>query len=314
MNALVSIVVPIYNVKKYLEKCIDSLRRQSYKNIEILLIDDGSTDGSSKIVDKYARLDSRVIAIHKPNGGLSDARNVGIDNHKGKYIFFIDSDDYIHQDTIQILMDVAIKTNADIVECGVKYVDDDSQLKWETNSVAFDLKPYNHDEAVKRILSYEFKIMAWNKLYKSELFSDIRFPVGKIHEDEFTTPYLVDKCKIYVTINNELYAYVQRNNSIMNNKFNYSRLDCIEAHEKRINYFNKKYNYIYDNEMNYRYFISLVNLKVLMGNEYKNSIVCEKLKEEFVLLVKTDSKIGIKIKGLMYYFFSKQMINRLIKR
>ena len=114
MNALVSIVVPIYNVKKYLEKCIDSLRRQSYKNIEILLIDDGSTDGSSKIVDKYARLDSRVIAIHKPNGGLSDARNVGIDNHKGKYIFFIDSDDYIHQDTIQILMDVAIKTNGNV--------------------------------------------------------------------------------------------------------------------------------------------------------------------------------------------------------
>ena len=118
MNELISVIVPIYNVEKYLERCLDSIIKQTYKNLDIILVDDGSIDNSTKICDEYVKKDSRIKVIHKENGGLSDARNVGIDNSDGKYICFIDSDDYIELDMIENLYDGIVKNNANICCCG----------------------------------------------------------------------------------------------------------------------------------------------------------------------------------------------------
>lgn len=309
MCELVSIIVPIYNVEKYLERCICSILCQTYSNLEIILVNDGSTDNSKSIIDKYSKKDERIIVINKENGGLSDARNAGIDIHSGQYIFFVDSDDFIHPDTINILLGISKDTDADIVECGLLNVNENSVIKFEKHVISYVV--FNHMQAVERIIKYDSKIMAWNKLYKSNLFDSIRYPVGKIHEDEFTTPYLVDLCNIYVYTDLALYFYVQRSNSIMNSSFNQNRLSIIEAYEDRIVFFNSKYNNIYDYEMKYRFYVALINLKTLMGTEYKNSIVENKLKNTFRYLLTNNVGIKVKSKVLLYYLFSKRMITRL---
>ena len=314
VDELISIIVPVYNVKDYLKTCIDSIVSQTYTNLEIILVDDGSTDGSGEILDAYKKNDERIIVIHKTNGGLSDARNFGIDRHTGEYLFFVDSDDYIHIDTIRLMYNVLKRTDSDIVECGIAHVYDKSNCHIFEKPLSHNYKVYDHDEAVERVINYKSKIMAWNKLYKSSLFKEIRYPVGKINEDVYTTPYVIDKCDKYTYLDAVLYAYVQRDNSIMNRKFNKKRLDIIGAHEKEIQYFNDKYNKKYDIEMKYSYFISLVNLKTIMGNEYKGSIVNSKLNELYKQLNSSNSTLKTRVKAFLYFYFSKSMIRRLEKR
>ena len=237
---LVTIIVPIYNVEKYLKECIESIINQTYKNLEIILVNDGSTDDSLKICMNYKKKDNRIVIINKTNGGLSDARNKGIDAANGKYICFVDSDDYISSAYVELLYNEARKNNTDIVLCGIKYVNDEkkilSEYAYKKNFVKSGkelLIDYYQENGVE-------VIVAWNKLYKRELFNTYRYNVGKIHEDEFLTYkilYNLDKVSI---ISDKLYYYRKNDTSIVNKKFNLKRLDLLEALENRMRFFKEK--------------------------------------------------------------------------
>jgi glycosyltransferase involved in cell wall biosynthesis len=238
-NDLISVIVPVYKVEKYLEKCVDSIVRQTYHNIEIILVDDGSPDTCPQLCDEWEKRDSRIKVIHKENGGLSSARNAGLDIVKGAYIVFVDSDDYIADNMVERLYSALKEHNADMSLCGFTYIDESNQPVEDMNS-----KLHTSDEvisgreAVKLLLSkYNwYYTIAWCKLYRTELFQDIRFPVGKIHEDEFISHLIFDKCKKVSCISDRLYFYLQREDSIMGknfNRLNIRELDAVEAFVRR---------------------------------------------------------------------------------
>lgn len=241
---LISVIVPIYHVEQYLRRCIDSIIGQTYKNLEIILVDDGSDDGCPAICDEYARKDNRIVVIHKDNGGLSDARNVGIDIAKGEYLAFVDSDDYIHRDMYRILMKELIKSDSDVSMSTYKYVYDgkldEQDITYEED---YSIETMSGIQAQYSYYSDDKKLeltVAWNKLYKKELFSDLRYPKGKIFEDEFTTYKALYRSKNICLVNLPLYYYLQRNDSIigvMNGKRN---AKVVDGYLQRIEFYNKE--------------------------------------------------------------------------
>ncbi len=236
----ISIVVPVYNVQKYLSKCIDSLINQTYKDIEIILVDDGSLDGSGNICDAYAKKDKRIKVIHKKNGGLSDARNKGIEIATGEYITFIDSDDYVSLKYCETLYKLIKKHNADISIGNYHpfYENEIVKEKIDDNEIVMSSK-----EALEYLYDKDYCVtmrVAWGKLYKKELFNKIRYPKGKINEDEFVIHHLYDKTNKVVFTKSTLYYYFQRDTSIMGEKFSIKRLDALEALKERIEFFDKK--------------------------------------------------------------------------
>ena len=233
---LISVIVPVYNVDNYLRKCIDSLIVQTLKDIEIILVNDGSTDESIDICEEYKLKDNRIKVIHKENGGLSDARNKGIDIAKGKYISFVDSDDWINPQMLEKLYILASKYEADIVQGDyIKAYDEDIIV----NNMSENIIKYNAEQILDELYSgnYTKNIVVWNKIYKRELFNDIRFPKGKLHEDEFTTYKILHKANLIIDSNIPIYYYRQREGSIMNSDFNIKRLDLLEALKERREYF-----------------------------------------------------------------------------
>lgn len=224
----VSVIVPVYNVEKYLNKCIDSIIVQTYKDLEIILVDDGSKDNSGYICDFWGKKDNRIKVLHKANGGLSDARNYGIECATGDYFTFIDSDDYIHEKMIELLVDALEKNDADISICDFERVQDDkgnfvNVLQKE------ELSMTGKDAVEKR---YKYKdiryVTAWAKLYKKHLFEEYRYPVGKIHEDEFLTYKLLYTSDKVVFLNLKLYFYRQRESSIIG-QLRVTHMHAVEA-------------------------------------------------------------------------------------
>ena len=243
MNDLITIVVPIYNVEKYIDNCIQTIINQTYKKLQIILVDDGSTDNCPKICDKYKAQDDRIEVIHKKNGGLSDARNAGIEKAKGKFVCFIDSDDFISYEYIEKLYKLIIKNNADISVSNFKRVQEfnEEYLKEEKEKSTEEI--YNGKQMIENIYHkklYVQSTVAWNKMYKTDLFKEIKFPYGKLHEDEFTTYKLYYNCKKIVMTSEILYYYRYVPDSIMNKKFNKKRLDGIKALEERLEFFKEK--------------------------------------------------------------------------
>lgn len=228
-TALVSIVVPIYKVEKYLARCVNSLTSQTYKNIEIILVDDGSPDNCPKMCDEYAKNDKRIKVIHKKNGGLSDARNVGLGLSRGEYIAFVDSDDYVSTNFIEVLLDTCYKNGADISCCNFYRV---SNGRDTTAQKHMSSKNFTNVEAIRDIFLANSlcEIMTWNKLYRTSLFkdNDIKFPVGKVHEDNFTTYKLLYYANKIIFVNQPLYYYLQRDDSIMGQTFNKNRLAVLD--------------------------------------------------------------------------------------
>ena len=230
-QSLISIVVPVYNVEKYLRECVDSILAQTYPEFELLLIDDGATDSSGRICDEYAERDSRIRVFHKENGGLSDARNYGMDRIKGEYITFIDSDDLVGKDYLEILLRMAKEHKADISALGTIVFEDGGELPACT--ICDDVIVETADEAIlDMLLRKNFGLSAWGKLYASNLFNQIRFPVGKIYEDLFTTPYVAKKSTKIVFANSRQYYYRQRSNSIVHSKLSQKDYVIFEGHEK----------------------------------------------------------------------------------
>lgn len=235
MNPLISVIVPIYNVEKYLARCVDSIVNQTYKNLEIILVDDGSPDRCPQMCDDYAEKDSRIKVVHKKNGGLSDARNAGMAVATGKYISFIDSDDYVSDDFFECLLDVMNKENSDIAECSVvKFYEDN---RFDEFSDDLSVKTYDTQDAMSALIAENpFHQHVWNKLYKTELVKDIPYAVGKLNEDEFWTYQVFGRANKVSKLNKTMYYYFQRNSSIMGVGYNIRRLDALEGKANRQKY------------------------------------------------------------------------------
>ncbi len=237
-----TIVIPVYKVEQYLEFCLDSIRNQTYQNIEIILIDDGSPDRCPEICNHYAKLDKRISVIHKKNGGLSDARNVGLKESKGKYITFIDSDDFVRNDYIEILYNKLQINNADIAICDYQETTISLIEYFNSQNDAIIMNNYQAliDTYVPKKHGMEF--VTWGKLYRTSLFKDnnIWFPVGKIHEDTFTTYKLLYYSSNIVFCPDKLYFYRYRKGSIMNSGFSIKNLDKLEALENACKFYLEK--------------------------------------------------------------------------
>ena len=248
-KALISIIIPVYKVEKYLEKCIQSVINQTYENLQIILVDDGSPDNCGKICDEYAKKDHRIEVIHKSNGGLSDARNKGLEIAKGEYIGFVDSDDYIEADMYEVLYNLLKQYNADVSICNFYTV---AQGKISIKNADKGINEYNRIEILKEILlDKNIQSYAWNKLYKKELFDEIKYPIGKKYEDIGTTFYLLEKCNKVVVTGKSEYYYINRQDSIVNNvtestitdyiELIMQRYDYIEENIKELSSYNKDY-------------------------------------------------------------------------
>ncbi len=222
---MISVIIPVYNVEQYLYDCLISVIDQSYFDIEIILVDDGSTDNSGEICNIFASRDERIKVIHKENGGLSSARNAGLDIARGKFIIFVDSDDYLNRDMIEKLYGALELSKAEIACC------DYTTLKFN-DEISDNIEVLKQRDAISRLFDDDgFKCFAWNKIYKRSLFSNIRYPEGKLFEDITTTYQLFKKVNKIVYIKEKLYYYRQRENSITKTNFNKRNRDLIDAIE-----------------------------------------------------------------------------------
>ncbi len=227
---LISVIVPVYNVNQYLERCLESIISQTYHNLEILLVDDGSIDGSGETCDKYALKDMRIKVIHKENGGLSSARNAAIDILTGTYITCVDSDDYVTEDYVEYLYNLLQHNHADISMCQLKKIYSD---KDKLDAVPIMTEVLNGKDAIKYYLyQKKFTASAHCKMYKCELFHSLQYPVGKYHEDMAIICQLLDLSSRIVISNQQKYYYVQREDSIMGEKFNSKKMHRIEIAEE----------------------------------------------------------------------------------
>lgn len=239
MNELVSIIVPIYNVSEYLEKCIMSLINQTYKNIEIILVNDGSTDNSLDICKKYETEDKRIVVLNKINGGLSDARNYGIERAKGKYITCVDSDDYVTDDYVEFMYNNLKKDDADISICKhIVLFDNNTQISTATHK-KYILNPKDTLEML--LYDEDMDVSAVAKLYKKELFEGIKYPKGQLFEDAATTYKLIDKASKITFESEGKYFYIIRQDSITNRRFDERKADLIKSTKQMTEYIRNKY-------------------------------------------------------------------------
>ena len=240
MDSLISIIIPVYNVEKYLRRCIDSVLGQTYDKLEIILVDDGSTDNSGRICDEYREKDQRIIVIHKENGGLSEARNFGIEKRSGEYISFVDSDDWIEGDYVELLYRSIIENNADMAIAG-NYI---RFSHGRTITVSACGKDVLSGEQTLDALVWNkngIDVAAWAKLYKKTLFNDVKYPVGELFEDTATTYKLIDRCERVAVCPTPVYNYVKREGSITKGNFSVKKMDLIEATRRMTNYIRIKY-------------------------------------------------------------------------
>lgn len=234
MKPLISIVIPIYNVEQYLSTCLDSIVHQTYPHLEIVLVDDGSTDSCSEICDAYAEKDGRIKVIHKQNSGLSDARNFGLKCATGEYIALIDSDDFISLNFCDRMLNTILSNNVEIAECGFQRFENEREIfVQKENSISEDLV-YQSEEALELLIRGRIKQMACNKLFKTEVIKGILFEKNRKHEDEFWTYQTIANAKNIVKINDMLYFYRQHSQSIMGRGYNLARLDGLDALEARM--------------------------------------------------------------------------------
>lgn len=298
---LISIIVPIYNVEEYLEKCIESIIKQTYENLEIILVDDGSTDNSGKICDIYAKKDERIKTIHRENSGVSVTRNIGLENCNGEYIGFVDPDDYISPTMYEILYDTLKRNNADISMCSYQCFDSEKiEFTKSNNEIS-----YNKNEALKElILDKDITSHLWNKLYKKDLFNEVSFPINKIYEDVGTIYFVLEKANLIIYNKSIQYAYFQRSTSL-----------CNSISEKKMNNYiemiDDRYKYL---KSNFKELEEILNISRIQSSLIFNYIVAkDKNKELFnSQLLVNDYNKNIKIKFNLVKYMKLKYIMALI--
>uniref|UniRef100_UPI004055FE8A glycosyltransferase family 2 protein n=1 Tax=Acetatifactor sp. TaxID=1872090 RepID=UPI004055FE8A len=275
---LISVIVPVYNVAEYVEECITSILCQTYEDIQIVIIDDGSSDESGKICDRIARNDNRIVVFHQENKGLSVARNRGIENAQGEYLAFIDSDDLLAPNFLEVLYTAMLRTDADIAQCDMFPFSDKQKIlpkqRQHQNQMILTSREANQMIYIKRKSEYT---VVCNKLFKKTLFKDIRFPAGKIHEDTFTTHKIYYKADRIVVVESQLYFYRHRRDSL-SKTISYRNMDMLDAYEERLRF----YQELQDMEL---YFLCMERYMFVTTVIYRKML---KLKDENVIKLLED--------------------------
>jgi len=291
---LISIIVPVYNVENYLRKCLDSILVQTYSLFEVIVIDDGSTDKCSQICDEYARKDRRIKVVHKENGGLSDARNAGIKIAQGEYLLFVDSDDYIQDNMLEILMKSIEETNADIV-ITTKYFTVSAKNDKFVSEIT-GKKVCNSGQALEEIFCHNSRWEAWGTLFKKSLFDNMEFPKGKLYEDIALIPLIILKAEEVCLLEGAYYYYYIREGSIMDASKTKVKIDLLEVCSNVIRQVENK---VKDNQTRCNIIAGIMyELVSRMELARRN----KKLNKEFI-----SSSLKFLRKRMKYIFLSNQM-------
>ncbi len=276
---LISIIVPIYNTEKYLHNCIDSIIRQTYMEIEIILINDGSTDNSGNICDEYAKKDKRIRVFHNANGGLSNARNFGVQKSNGEYVTFVDSDDSIESDFVETLVFLCKKHGADIVQCNRCYNNENKGVESDVESV------YSNIEAQYLLFGKDYipTVNSTCKLINRKIFDDIKFEEGRIHEDEIIIHRMLYFANKVVYINKRMYVVNRSENSITRSEFSLKKLDYIYALENRMLFYKSEGLEKLSDLTLYRYTVSLKKYIRQVREKFpEEKIILNQLKKNLV--------------------------------
>lgn len=304
MEAKISIIVPVYKVEKYINRCLDSILNQSYKNLEIILVDDGSPDRCGEICKEYAKKDSRIRVIHKENGGLSDARNFGMKYITGEYTLFLDSDDYIEKNCIETLLKVAQENKSDIVQSGF-YYDYDTYLLYDDRYYTEDSPIVNLDNnSLMRelVINERVKNFVWGKLYKSELIRDKYFKKGVLFEDVFWAHNIMKDVKKYTIIHKLLWYYTQREDSIVG-KYSSKNLDILKGLKERKEFLKINYPNLLREINKLIFTTSMLHYNIILKLRDSNLEIAKKEIKEDIL--KNYSEI---YRSLDNYFLKWQLI------
>lgn len=274
MDDLISVIVPVYNTAEYLDACIESIVFQTYKNLEIILIDDGSTDLSGEKCDEWKGRDKRIVVVHQRNKGLSEARNTGIDKCNGRWLTFIDSDDVISSEYVRHLYEIAKEYNVMTVQC-----ERGDLQKGSGDLIDIAVKKMRSNEF---LLSRQYQTTAWGKLYNRELFEKIRYPVGKIHEDLAITYKVIYAAKNIVYTNEILYFVREREGSITRRKrFYKERLDVLQFYKEQIEFYEEKREEDLVKKACREYAYALLVNYSKTKNELRDKINAKKIKKEY---------------------------------
>lgn len=280
---LISVIVPVYNTKSYLFDCVNSILNQTYSDFELILVDDGSTDGSDIICDELALKDNRIKVFHQENRGLSLARNAGVEFSCGKYICFVDSDDVVSERYLEILYDNLIKSNADVSFCGFCTFSE-SIPKDTEKEYGFEIKSKNELLDLLTDVGPNSRsvpiIVAWNKIIKRGVAEKISFPKGRWHEDEFYVNRLMETAEVFSETPEKLYCYRQREGSIVSeeNKNDIRHLDIVDAFEERIEVYRR-----FGNKKLYRKIISSYRITIIIQYfNFLNTPIASKLKKRLI--------------------------------
>lgn len=315
MDSLVSVIVPVFKVEQFLPRCVESIQNQTYQNMEIILVDDGSPDQCPAICDMYARMDSRVQTIHKENGGLSDARNAGIEIARGDYLCFVDSDDYIQPTMIENMILEAQENNAKLVIANLKVVDEKGYRVFESEKSPIHKGTFTAQELLPKFYQGMgwYYIVAWNKLYHRSLFENIRFPVGKIHEDEYITAQIIWKARKIACIDSEEYIYIyQRKGSIMTSRQVQSQCDWLEALYHRFEFCKKEVALsTFTAETRAVYFRELNNL--FLKPEFARKLTSEQRKKAKKQYASMDGKTKTEWVNWLLFQISPKLENRIVQ-
>ncbi|MDN4526725.1 glycosyltransferase family 2 protein [Fictibacillus fluitans] len=267
----VSMVIPIYKVEKYIHRCVKSVLGQTYTNLEVILVNDGSPDQCGKIADEYQKKDPRVKVIHKENGGLSDARNAGMKLVTGDYTLFVDSDDWLDTNMVKVLVNYMLKYKADAVQAAFFYAHDD-HLLYDNRYYAEDDPPilFNRNSLMKElVINEKVKNFAWGKLFKTSMINDLPFKKGVLFEDVFWTHLVMDRIQRYVMIHQPLYYYYQREDSIVSS-YSPKNLDIIKGLKERHEFIEKKYSDLKLESYKLLLKTSIIHYWLLMMNNSKD--------------------------------------------